>query len=144
MDILAEARKLRRYIEEMSANLDDDSALDNIDVFPLWKVGVSYEMGDRVRYEEVLYKVLQNHVSQEDWTPDVAVSLYVNIADPGDEYPDWVQPTGGHDAYAKDSKVSHLEDEHGNKRHWISLVDANVWEPGAVGTESLWNEIVGE
>ena len=37
--------------------------------------------------------------------------------------------------YAKDDKVSH------NDKHWISLVDANVWEPGAVGTEALWSEV---
>ena len=138
MDILAEARKLRRYIESMSVNLDDESALDNIDVFPLWKVGVSYELGDRVRYNEVLYKVLQNHTSQEDWTPDVAVSLYVNIADPQEEWPEWVQPQGAHDAYPKDSRVSHLEDEHGNKRHWVSTIDANVYEPSVYG----WDEVV--
>lgn len=130
MDIIAEARKLRSYIEEMSVNLDDESALDNIDVFPLWKVGVSYEMGDRVRYNEVLYKVLQNHTSQEDWTPDVAVSLYVNIADPHEEYPDWVQPQGAHDAYMKGDKVSH------NEKHWISTIDANTYEPGVYG----WDE----
>ena len=134
MDILAEARKLRRYIESMSVNLDDESALDNIDVFPLWKVGVSYEMGDRVRYEEVLYKVLQNHVSQADWTPDIAVSLYVNIADPQEEFPEWVQPTGGHDAYNTGDKVSH------NGKHWESLIDANVWEPSE-SVPTLWQEL---
>lgn len=131
MDILAEARKLRRYIESMSVNLDDESALDNIDVFPLWKVGVSYEMGDRVRYEEVLYKVLQAHISQADWTPDIAVSLYVNIAEPQEEFPEWVQPTGSHDAYMKGDKVSH------NEKHWESNIDANVYEPGVYG----WDEV---
>ena len=129
MDILAEARKLRNYIEQMSVNLDDDSALDNIDVFPKWRAGVSYEMGDRVRCEEVLYKVLQAHISQEDWTPDIAVSLYVDIADPQEEFPEWVQPTGAHDVYELGAKVSH------NGKHWISIVDNNSWEPGVYGWE---------
>jgi len=131
MDIIAEARKLRSYIEEMSVNLDDESALDNIDVFPKWRAGVSYEMGDRVRYNEVLYKVLQAHISQEDWTPDIAVSLYVNIADPQEEFPEWKQPVGSHDAYPLGSKVSH------NEKHWISTIDANVYEPGVYG----WDEV---
>jgi len=131
MDILAEARKLRNYIEQMSVNLDDDSALDNIDVFPKWRAGVSYEMGDRVRYEEVLYKVLQAHISQEDWTPDIAVSLYVDIADPQEEFPEWVQPAGAHDVYELGAKVSH------NGKHWISIVDNNSWEPGVYGWEEV-------
>ena len=34
-----------------------------------------------------------------------------------------------HDAYAKDSKVTH------NGKKWISSYDANVWEPGVYGWE---------
>ena len=134
MDIIAEAIQMRAYIEEMSANLSDEEALDNVDVFPNWRAGVSYETNDRVRYEEVLYKVLQSHVSQEDWTPDVAVSLFARVDDPGEEWPEWVQPTGAQDAYPLGAKVSH------NEKHWISNVDNNVWEPGGVGTENLWHE----
>lgn len=130
MDIIAEAIKMRAYIEEMSVNLSDEDALDNVDVFPNWRVGVSYETNDRVRYEEVLYKVLQSHVSQEDWTPDVAVSLFVRVDDPGEEWPEWVQPVGAQDAYPLGAKVSH------NEKHWISNVDNNVWEPGIYG----WDE----
>lgn len=141
MDILEEARRLRQLIEVMAEeSLDDETALDNINVFPSWKVGVLYEKDFRLKYDGILYKVLQNHTSQADWTPDVAYSLYVNIADPHVEYPDWVQPLGAQDAYAKDSRVSHLVDEHGNKRHWISIVDANVWEPSVYG----WEEILEE
>ena len=130
MDIIAEAIKMRAYIEEMSTNLSDEEALDNVDVFPNWRAGVSYETNGRVRYEEVLYKVLQSHVSQEDWTHDVAVSLFVRVDDPGEEWPEWVQPTGAHDAYALGAKVSH------NEKHWISNVDNNVWAPGIYG----WDE----
>jgi hypothetical protein len=122
--------------------LDDEEALDNIDVFPLWEVDTFYKTGDRRRYEEVLYRVLQDHTSQADWTPDVAVSLYVRVDDPGEEWPDWRQPTGAQDAYEHGAKVSHLENEDGTKRHWISIFEgANVWEPGAPGTESLWEEV---
>lgn len=132
--IIRKARQFRQYIEDMSVNLDDESALEIIDVFPLWKVGVAYVTDDRVRYNEVLYKVLQDHTSQEDWTPDVAVSLYVNIANPQEEFPEWIQPTGSTDAYSIGSKCSH------NDKHWISTVDANVWEPGVYG----WDEVTGE
>lgn len=134
MDIIEQARKLRSLIEDMAINLDDDTALENVDVFPRWKVDHYYETGFRVRYNEVLYKVLQPHTSQADWTPDVAVSLYVNIANPQEEFPEWIQPTGAHDAYNTGDKVSH------NEKHWISLIDANVWEPSE-SVPTLWEEV---
>lgn len=137
MGVIEQAKKLRAFIEQMATNLDDDTAEQHVDVFPAWEVDKFYEVDYRVRYNGVLYKVLQEHTSQADWTPEVAISLYVKChkQDPGEEYPDWVQPTGAHDAYQKGDKVTHVE------KHWESLIDANVWEPGAVGTESLWTEI---
>lgn len=48
-----------------------------------------------------------------------------------DEYPEWVQPTGAHDAYDQGAKVSH------NGKKWTSDVSANVWEPGVYG----WTEV---
>ena len=133
MDIIAEARKMRAYIEKESVNLDDEEALDNVDVFPLWKVGVSYVIGDRIRYEEVLYKVLQDHTSQEDWTPDVAVSLYVRVDEPTEEWPLWIQPVGAQDAYSLGAKVSLPYHE----KFYISNVDNNVWSPEVFG----WDEV---
>lgn len=137
MSVISEARKLRALIEMMAENLDDETAELNPVVFPKWAVGVEYVKDFRVKYEDVVYKVLQDHTSQADWTPDVAVSLFVRVhqQDPQDEYPEWIQPTGSHDAYNKGDKVTH------NEKHWESLIDANVWEPGTVGTESLWSEV---
>ena len=124
------ARAFRSFIEEMAKNISDNRALEHPEAFPLWKEGISYVKDDRVRYGETLYKVLQAHTSQADWTPDVAVSLFVRVDDPSIEYPEWIQPTGAQDAYALGAKVSH------NGKHWISTVDANVWEPGVYG----WSE----
>lgn len=137
MGLIDDARRMRAFIEQMATSLDDETAEQHIDVFPSWEVGRYYEKDYRIRYNGVLYKVLQEHSSQSDWTPDVAVSLYVKChqQDPQEEYPEWVQPTGAHDAYNKGDKVTH------NEKHWESLIDANVWEPGGVGTESLWTEI---
>ena len=123
-----QAKKLRAFLEQMSENATDEQALDNILAFPKWAVGKEYTEDERVRYEDVLYKVLQNHTSQSDWTPDVAVSLYVRVSI--EEYPDWVQPTGAHDAYNKGDKVTHLE------KHWESEIDANTYEPSVYG----WKE----
>lgn len=129
-----QAMAIRKMIEKASASLPDDYAFEAPEIFPHWHDAWNYTAGDRVCYEGLLYKCLQNHTSQTDWTPDKAVSLWVKIDDPTIEWPEWVQPSGAQDAYAKGAKVSH------NNKHWISLVDANVWEPGAVGTETLWEE----
>ena len=124
------ARSFRAFIETMAKDIDDETAIEHPEAFPLWKEGISYVKDDRVRYGETLYKVLQAHTSQADWTPDVAVSLFVRVDDPSIEYPEWIQPTGAQDAYALGAKVSH------NDKHWISTVDSNVWEPGVYG----WSE----
>ena len=125
---LEEARKFRRFIEQMATNVSDEEALEHPEAFPKWKVGEAYEKDFRLRYNEVLYKVLQNHTSQAEWTPDIAVSLYVQVAE--GEFPAWKQPQGSHDAYMKGDKVSH------NEKHWISTIDANTYEPGVYG----WDE----
>ena len=127
----AHARRLRKAIEKTAVTLTDSEAFDVAELFPMWKVDTAYQTGDRVQYDGKLYKCLQAHSSQSDWTPDVAVSLWVEVADPSIEYPEWVQPQGAHDAYMTGNKVSH------NEKHWISDYDANIWEPGVYG----WTEV---
>lgn len=127
----AKARQLRRLIEQTSATLTDTEALEGVELFPRWKTDHAYVTGDRVQYEGKLYKCLQAHTSQDDWTPDTAVSLWVEVSDPSIEYPDWKQPVGAQDAYMKGDKVSHLE------KHWVSDVDYNTWEPSVYG----WSEV---
>ena len=122
--------KLRELIVKAAKNLSDDDAFYGVELFDAWKSGEEYKKDDRIRYGNVLYKVLQDHTSQADWTPDKAVSLYVAVPDPAIEYPDWVQPTGAHDAYNKGDKVSHLG------KHWVSDIDSNVYEPSVYG----WSE----
>ena len=125
----AEARKMRAEIEERAKELPDSTAFEVPYMFPQWKIK-DYQTGDRVQYNGTLYKCLQPHTAQSDWTPDVAVSLWVRVDDPSIEWPDWVQPVGAQDAYPQGAKVSH------NEKHWISDVDNNVWEPGVYG----WTE----
>lgn len=118
------ARVAQRYIP-------DDVALTTPAVLvDAWSAdSVAYVKGDIRQYDGLLYRCIQAHTSQSDWTPSAAVSLWTRIADPTQEWPEWIQPAGAHDAYAKGAKVSH------NDKHWISTADANVWEPGAYGWE---------
>lgn len=124
------ARQLRGLFEQLAISLDDSTAIEYPEMFPKWAPDVLYAKDFRIRYNELLYKVLQNHTSQSNWTPDIAPSLYVRVDNPQEEWPDWRQPTGSTDAYALGAKVSH------NEKHWISSVDDNVWEPGVYG----WDE----
>ena len=121
---------LRPYIEKAAASLDDNDAVNAVKLFPTWTIGVSVTVGERYQYADKLYKCLQAHTTQADWKPDDSPSLWVGISDPAEEWPEWSQPVGSTDAYAKGAKVSH------NGKHWTSDVDANVWEPGVYG----WSE----
>lgn len=68
---------LRRL--EILASLDDDHALAVKVLFPKWKAGRHYKTGERILYQDRLYKVLQEHDSQETWTPADAHSLFKEI-----------------------------------------------------------------
>ena len=124
------ARRLRPLIVKASASLSDSDALNGVELFPVWATDTAYAVGDRVSYDGTLYKCLTAHTSQATWKPDVSPSLWVRVDDPSIEWPEWVQPVGSTDAYAKGAKVSH------NNKHWISDVDGNVWEPGV----AMWTE----
>lgn len=119
------ARVLRRLIEQASVILNDEEALTGVELFPMWKVGVAYALNDRVQYDDILYKCVQAHTSQADWTPNLTPALWTRVSI--EEWSEWIQPTGAQDAYAAGDKVSH------NDAHWVSDVDANVWEPGVYG-----------
>lgn len=124
------AYKLRALIEKASIYLTDEEALTGIELFPHWTTK-NYVSDDRVSYNGILYKCLQNHTALSNWTPDISTSLWVRVDNPSIEFPEWIQPVGAADAYSIDAKVSH------NDKHWVSTVDNNVWEPGVYG----WNEI---
>lgn len=128
MSYIERARALRKIIEQAAVSLPDEIAETATELFPKWEAGKAYSVGDRCRYEKLLYKCVQAHTSQADWTPDKVPALFVRTSI--DEWPEWVQPTGAHDAYSKGDKVSY----HG--KHWISQIDANVYSPEVYG----WSE----
>lgn len=129
-DILEQAQAIRAATQQLGRTATDEAALSCPALFDEWKAGVGYVTGDVRRFGGALYRCLQEHTAQADWQPGAAVSLWVKIADPAIEWPQWVQPTGAHDAYQKGAQVSH------NGKRYTSSVDANVWEPGVYG----WKE----
>lgn len=114
--------------------VDDATAAEHPDLFASWASGVSYVVGNIRRYGGALYRCVQAHKSQDDWTPDQAKSMWSQVADPAEEWPAWSQPIGAHDAYPIGAKVSHMD------KHWVSTVDDNVWEPGTHGWEEALDE----
>ena len=127
----SELLKIRAMIEKAAVSLADEDALEAVELFPAWTVGVEYHIesetqpADRVQYDGLLYKCVQSHTSQADWTPSATPALWVQVF--VEEWPEWVQPTGAHDAYEVGAKVSH------NGSHWINTKPANVYEPGVWG-----------
>ncbi len=125
------AYALRALIEQAAKSLDDESALSGVELFPRWQAETAYEVNDRVRYDDALYKCLQAHTSQANWAPDAAASLFARVLIPDPEViPEWVQPDSTN-PYMTGDKVTH------NEKTWESAIDNNVWEPGVYG----WNEV---
>lgn len=112
--------------------LTDEQALTVAVLYPEWTSGKEMKIGYRCRYNDVLYKCLLDHTSQDDWKPDVAPSLWtkVLIDDNDDTIPEWEQPESTN-PYAKGDKVTH------NGKTWESTTDGNVWEPGVYGWEEV-------
>jgi hypothetical protein len=122
------AYRLRELIEKAAVSLGDEDALDAVEFFPAWNDEATYAVGDRVRYDGTLYKCLQAHTSQAQWTPDAAVSLWARVLIPDPEViPVWEQPDSTN-AYMTGDKVHYptLEDP-----VYESVIDNNIWSPEA-------------
>ena len=121
----AKAMQLRQLIEQLAVTLDDETALTGVELFPAWVVGKAYAVNDRAQYNGTLYKCIQAHTSQADWAPDATPALWKTVS--LDEYPEWVQPTGAHDAYNIGDKVTY------NGQHYVCTSNANVYAPDVYG-----------
>ncbi len=113
-----------------AGTIDGTTAGEHIDLFGDWTSPIAYAVGNIRVYGQKLYQCITAHTSQADWTPDVSPSLWVEIADPSEEWPAWNQPIGSMDTYSAGDKASH------NEANWVSDLDNNVWEPGVYG----WTE----
>lgn len=123
MITIERAKELRAIIEAaiLELNQDDATALGNIELYAMWQSGKAYTVGERIQYGDKLYKCVQAHTSQDDWTPDVTPALWVVVS--VEEWPEFIHPTGAHDVYNKGDKVTY------NGKHYISLIDANAYSP---------------
>ena len=93
-----------------------------------WRAGLWLANGTIVTHNAKNYLVLQGHLAQSDWLPEIVPALFKELRE--DNAP-WVQPLGAHDVYMLGDKVTHAV------YLWSSTVDYNAWEPGVHGWEKL-------
>lgn len=134
----SEKMEIRQNVTELSStiafvtlaergDIDEVTATEHTNLFSSWTSGMQYTVGALRQYKDELYRCVQAHTSQDDWTPDVAVSLWTKVGDPNEEFPQWSQPIGAHDSYSTGDKVTY------NNEKWVSICDSNIWSPGVYG-----------
>ena len=126
-----EAKSFINSIVKLRGLATDEMSLQVPNLYPTWKTETNYALGDRVLYNDILYKVITAHTSQETWTPTDAPSLFTKVLIPDENViPEWEQPDSTN-PYMIGDKVTH------NGKTWVSIVNNNVWEPSVYGWEEL-------
>ena len=134
MTTTEQALVIREAMDIAGALLDEEMALECVRLYRAWEIGREYKVDEYLTYgindvgDPQLYKVVQAHTSQANWTPDISASLYVALGLDNDGYPIWSQPTGAHDAYNKGDIVNY------NGTLYQSTIDGNVWAPDVLPT----------
>lgn len=142
------AKELRRRIDASTAaaqvtvapliaaeTLTDEQVDAVTAAFPAWSGdGVKVGVGDLRSYDGVLYRCVQAHVTQDDWTPAATPALWVSVRKTTGGAPDeWVQPTGAQDAYNVGDRVTF------QGAVYESVIDGNVWSPS--GYPAGWKRV---
>lgn len=133
------------WLPDATPSLYDAFGLDD-DGYAIWAqpsgAHDAYGVGDVVNYNGALYRSL---IDGNVWSPDVYPNGWEKVEngenpgpepepDPGeseDTYPEWVQPSGAHDAYKTGDRVTY------QGKVYESTMDGNVWAPDVAG----WTEI---
>ena len=142
MNKLQVYEQIGRALQMFAQTLTSEQAMEIATVYPKYEISKQYAIGEFFTYgvnnvgDPQLYKVVQEHTSQEDWKPSDTPSLYEPIGLNESGYPVWSQPTGSHDAY----NIGDIVDYNGVL--YKSLIDGNVYSPEEY--PSGWEEVVDE
>ena len=123
------SEQIRKVLQMYAQTLTDEQAMEISTIYPTYEVGRVYSADELFTYginevgDPQLYRVVQDHTSQEDWKPDSTPALYTAIGLNPQGYPTWSRPTGTHDAYNTGDIVDY------NGTLYKSLIDGNVWSP---------------
>ena len=113
-----------------SEMVDDVTITENFTLFSVWDSNWTGKAGTILQDEGQLFRSIHDVGEGQNTKPYTTPSMWTKIGNPADEFPEWSQPIGAHDAYSIGSKVSH------KGKNWISTANGNVWEPGVYG----WDE----
>ena len=143
MNRLLAAEQLRRALQIFTATLSDEKALEIPSVYPAWAAQTYYKTGDIISHgnnpvgDPQLYKVVQDHMSQDIYPPGTGTeSLYTAFGLDEFGYPVWTQPSGAHDAYNTGDVVNY------NGTLYSSKIDGNVWAIDVY--PAGWDEVDGD
>ena len=134
-------RAMLKIFKTQAPSLLEDAAIIASGIYPKFDPnGHKYVTGERFTDDDgTLYTVLQDHTSQSDWTPQNSPSLYQKVlVEEEGQIIEWSPLPAGSSGFSKGQIVTK------DGRTYRSLVDHNVWEPGAVGTETVWEDITEE
>lgn len=106
-------------------SINDETALDVKDLYDDWSEGKNYKVGKYLNHKGVLYKVLTDHTSQPDWSPDKSPSLFANVLTSLDGTPkEWFQPDSTNPYMTGDKVIF-------EGVVYESIIDNNIWSPSA-------------
>ena len=132
MNKLQYAEQFRKALQMFAFTLNDEQAMEVATIYPVWMTDTQYKVNDIRSYGEnevgdpQLYRCVQAHTSQDDWTPDISASLWTPIGLGPDQVPVWSRPTGAHDAYNIGDRVHYPT---ASDSIYRSLIDGNIYSP---------------
>lgn len=74
-----DAQNFIQTVRQIRETFTDEQAINNIAYFPSWKPNYVYAINCRLKYNNKLYKVIQEHESEENNTPDIAKEYYLEL-----------------------------------------------------------------
>ncbi|MDL2318058.1 hypothetical protein LJC74_03055 [Eubacteriales bacterium OttesenSCG-928-A19] len=114
------------------SRLDDVTIAEHADLFPVWDEHWTGKAGTIVQDEGQLYRSIHDVGAGQNTKPSETPAMWTRIGNPAEEYPEWIQPIGSHDAYKAGDKVTH------SGKRWVNTHgDGNIWEPGVYGWEEV-------
>lgn len=135
-DILQQAQAIRNAMGKVTATLTDAQAIEVKELYPLWATDTAYTADTVVRYNDKLYRCLQSHTAQSDWTPDATPALWVEIAPKG-EYREIKDGMLSTEAFTLGEIGWYKEKDNLFK----SLIPANTYTPETY--PSGWEQVTG-
>lgn len=115
------------FVRSSAPSLSDEDALNVSLLFEEWSVSKKYEKDYIIQHEGNIYRIGQDHTSQEQWKPgdEGTTALYSLIRVDESGYEVWKALDGVSGIYALDQVVMDPEDE----RLYKSKAANNVWGP---------------